>query len=581
MTHGRLLRLLLYCLPGLSFSALAVDHIDIHIGQLQYEGAEIENLSATLDMQGRWQGNATLKQGDLAGFSKQLPLPVGISKGSVKGIAAFSGENKVFQRIKSEADVRDVAFSDAEGLHAGEKISGHAAVNAERSGSGWNWSGALDWKAGEVFWQPFYIAKGGVSFQGKGKVDDDLLTLSEGKLALVDIGESAISGTFHRRDSKLQSLDFDARNLDAASTYPLLIKPLMDKTLLGNLDMAGRADVRASLVDGALSSFEVALRDFDVADKDGHFAFYKADAHVPWALNKPTQATLRYESGQVLNMPLGKADLTAMLDGYSLTAPVLLMPVLDGELALKDISAALLQNQWHGHLSATLTPVSMADFSHAVGWPTMQGKVAMSIPLVTYSNGQLTTDGALGFDVFDGSVVVRNLAMQNPLSTVPRLQGDIQMRNLDLELLTRTFSFGAMTGRLDGDVNGMELSRWQPVKFDADVHSSPGSYPKKISQRAVENISALGGAGAAAAIQRSFLQFFKEFNYGKIGLSCRLRNGVCTMRGAEDTPGGYVIVKGSGIPAITVMGYNRSVSWGELLERVKRVTSGNASPVIK
>jgi hypothetical protein len=138
-----------------------------------------------------------------------------------------------------------------------------------------------------------------------------------------------------------------------------------------------------------------------------------------------------------------------------------------------------------------------------------------------------------------------------------------------------------MTGRLDGDVKNMVLSRWQPVQFDASFRSAEGRYPKKISQRAVENISALGGAGAAAAIQRSFLRFFKEFNYSKIGLSCKLRKGICEMDGVEPAKDGYVIVKGSGVPAITVLGYNRNVSWGELLSRIQRVTQGNAKPVIQ
>ncbi|HAJ72846.1 MAG TPA: hypothetical protein DCO68_12295, partial [Methylophilaceae bacterium] len=96
-----------------------------------------------------------------------------------------------------------------------------------------------------------------------------------------------------------------------------------------------------------------------------------------------------------------------------------------------------------------------------------------------------------------------------------------------------------------------------------------------ISQRAVQNISALGGAGAAAAIQRSFLSFFEQFNYEKIGLSCQLRNDICQMGGVESTQGGYVIVKGSGIPAITVMGYNHTVGWSELLSRIKRITDSN------
>ena len=42
-----------------------------------------------------------------------------------------------------------------------------------------------------------------------------------------------------------------------------------------------------------------------------------------------------------------------------------------------------------------------------------------------------------------------------------------------------------------------------------------------------------------------------------------------------NVPQGYVIVRGGGIPAISVMGYNRNVGWRELLDRLKRVTEGN------
>jgi hypothetical protein len=91
----------------------------------------------------------------------------------------------------------------------------------------------------------------------------------------------------------------------------------------------------------------------------------------------------------------------------------------------------------------------------------------------------------------------------------------------------------------------------------------------------------LGGAGAAAAIQRSFLRFFDQFGYQKIGLSCHLNNAVCEMDGVERAPQGYVIVKGGGIPAISVIGYNRYVSWRELVERLKRITQENVKPIVK
>lgn len=53
------------------------------------------------------------------------------------------------------------------------------------------------------------------------------------------------------------------------------------------------------------------------------------------------------------------------------------------------------------------------------------------------------------------------------------------------------------------------------------------------------------------------------------------------MSGVEYSGPGYVIVKGSGVPAITVMGYNHKVGWSDLITRLKRVTEGNSSPVIK
>jgi len=97
----------------------------------------------------------------------------------------------------------------------------------------------------------------------------------------------------------------------------------------------------------------------------------------------------------------------------------------------------------------------------------------------------------------------------------------------------------------------------------------------------VENITALGGEGTAAALQRTFLRFFKEFNYDKIGLSCKLRQDVCEMGGVESTPTGYIIVKGKGIPSVNVNGYTQRVSLEDLLGRIKRITDSNSKMIVK
>ena len=155
------------------------------------------------------------------------------------------------------------------------------------------------------------------------------------------------------------------------------------------------------------------------------------------------------------------------------------------------------------------------------------------------------------------------------------------MRNLDLGELTRTYSFGNIEGKLDGDVKNMRLVNWKPVSLDASIQTSEGKQLKKISQRAVENITALGGEGTAAALQRTFLRFFKEFNYEKIGLSCKLRQDVCEMGGAESTATGYVIVKGQGLPAVNVNGYTQRISLSDLLDRIKRITDSNTKVIVK
>ena len=140
--------------------------------------------------------------------------------------------------------------------------------------------------------------------------------------------------------------------------------------------------------------------------------------------------------------------------------------------------------------------------------------------MVRHVKSTLRVDGALFLKVFDGSIEAKNLVLLDIFGKAPRVQADVAMRNLNLEMVTRTYSFGNITGRIDANVNGLELVNWQPVKFDARVASSAGEYPRKISQAAVQNISALGGAGAAAAIQRSFLRFFEQFVYDKLGWGC-------------------------------------------------------------
>jgi hypothetical protein len=89
----------------------------------------------------------------------------------------------------------------------------------------------------------------------------------------------------------------------------------------------------------------------------------------------------------------------------------------------------------------------------------------------------------------------------------------------------------------------------------------------------VDNISSIGGGGLSGALSRSFMRFFKDFPYDRLGLSCRLENGTCEMDGVAPAANGYYIVKGRLLPPrLDVIGYADRVDWESLVSQLIAVT---------
>jgi hypothetical protein len=384
-----------------------------------------------------------------------------------------------------------------------------------------------------------------------------------------------LTAGFDRAAARLTAATVKSSNVDIATLYSKLLKPALQGTALADLRCDGHADIFLDVRDGALIAANAVFRRVSVEDLGRRFALFGLSGTLPWHRVELRTAKLQVAGGEVLRVPFGAFELPLDTRGLRVRVRDAQIPVLDGKLAVSDFAASDERDTWRWRFTGGITPISMQQLTTALGLPVMHGTLSATIPTVSYDQSTIKVGGTLLFKVFDGAVTARDLALESPLGQAPRLTADVEMRGLDLELLTRTFSFGNITGRIDAEVKALELVNWQAVHFDARVASSAGEYPRRISQAAVQNISALGGAGAAAAIQRSFLRFFETFGYAALGWSCKLELGVCQMGGVENVPQGYVIVKGGGIPAITVLGYNRNVGWRELLERLKRVTEGN------
>ena len=512
-------------------------------------------------------------------LSAWLPLDVPkINAGAVNGVINYSGEGRIAVKLA----LSGVGFADATGLHAGEKIGISLDAQAEPAADHLRWNAVFAWNTGEAFWQPVYLKAGNQQLSAEGRIDAKQLRVERGTLRYPGVGDAVFSAAYDLAAKKLVEGRVSAQAVQLAALYESVLKPFLEGSSFSDLRTDGR--ISAELQGGAqgMQRVDVRLDNVSFEDKTQHrFALFEVSGSVPWRMDAQTQAAVTVRGGELLKMPVGAFAIPLVMNGTRFELKQLRVPLLDGQVDVRDFVAHTGAASWDWQFTGEIGGISMDKFTAALGLPVMHGTLAASLPLVRQVKSTLRVDGALFLKVFDGTLEAKNLVLLDLFGKAPRVQADVTMRNLDLGLVTRTYSFGSITGRIDARIAGLELVNWQPVKFDAQLASSSGNYPRKISQAAVQNISALGGAGAAAAIQRSFLRFFEQFGYDKLGWGCKLQNGVCEMSGVEDRPQGYVIVKGGGIPAITVMGYNRQVSWQELLDRIKRVTQGNVKAIVE
>ena len=521
--------------------------------------------------------NVSIDRGRLARFASWIPAAAPkVNGGRASGTLQLRRTS-----VSGRLAIDELAFSDASGLRAGEKIGATLEASATAQGNDWHWNARLAWRSGAVFWQPLFVSAKDQRLHLEGSTRSGITDITRGRLELPDVGGVDLSAQWNHAQATLSALEARAVRLQGAALYEDFLKGFLQGTPLADMRVEGVATLGVRLAGGELAGIDADVSGVSFEDRRRRFGIFGATGKVWWRRNEESRGEIAIQGAEFLNLPIGAVKIPLRLSGARVAVGEMRVPILDGALLLRDFQAGTTDEGWGWRFRGELAPVSMVQLTQALGMPVMRGSVAGVIPDVQYRRGTLGLDGALVIRVFDGTVSVSQMRLLEPFSRAPRLHADVEMKNLDLELLTGTFDFGNITGRIDARVRNLELVDWQPIRFDARVESSAGSYPRKISQRAVQNISALGGAGAAVAIQRSFLRFFDQFGYERLGLSCRLENGVCEMDGIERAPQGYVIVKGGGVPAISVIGYNHQVNWRELVERLERITQGNVKPIVK
>jgi len=348
---------------------------------------------------------------------------------------------------------------------------------------------------------------------------------------------------------------------------------LRDVALQGALN--GSIDLRA---DG-LHAFAFSTDGLDLAEADGRLAVSGLRGGLDWSLAGERPATALQWSGlQFYRLPVGAASSHWQSRGgvLALQQPMD-VPLLQGRLRLGalDWRPAAAKGR---RLSTALavSGVDMAEFSRAMGWPQFPGTLGGAIPSLAWVDDRIELAGGLSANVFGGFVDITQLSLQQPFGASPVLAADIGLRQLDLGAITSVFDFGSITGPLDGSIDGLRLVAWKPVAFQARLRADAGG---RISQRAVNNLTSVGGGGIGAGLQGAVLKLFKTFGYKRIGLDCTLQGSVCHMGGLDPTDGGYTIVEGSGLPRLQVVGHQAEVDWPTLVRRLHEAIAGNAPEI--
>jgi len=521
------------------------------------------------------------------------------SAGGVAEIAGtFSAPAEKPMHIIFVADLSEVSLTNSAGTIAADGVRGKLDLDMTLEPNTTRLTLGFDSKQGEAYLEPVYanFSENALSLQAEDVVTPDFSVFSIPKFrlqqdALLDIGGSAtLQFPTDEAPSMNITADVELRNSSVANLYTNLIKVAAAGTIFGDLETDGSLSGSVSIADSALRSLKVQLDSANLDDRGGRFAIYELKGAVDWSADEshvPDVSRLSWDSGTVYNIVIGGGAVNLQLanNDVEMLAP----------LRLSFLGGALLINQLvlnnfgsddaTGRLDAELEPIQLGQLTGAFGWPAFSGRLSGRLPLLQLAENTITVGGTLSARAFDGTIEVSNLRIEQPFGLVPRMQGELTIRDLDLQRVTEAFSFGLIQGRLSGDVAGLIMENWLPVAMDMNFYTPANDKSQhRISQGAVENLASVGGGGAAAVLSTGFLKFFDVFAYDQIGLRCVLKDGVCSMSGAGPAkPGplgtGYYLVKGSGVPRIDVVGFRDRVSWPRLVQQLRAITLGGSPTV--
>jgi len=555
----------------------------------------------------RWK-NAQFGTLALGSGNAQLRTRNGIIElGGPMSIALFNGSLDLKQlafdprmsgglNARAEFGLRKIGYDSADGTIAAAGVTAEGTLQLSGTAQAPQVQLLTTFHGGELLYGPFYVKLPATPVRSTAEASFADTRWQVQRFDWNDPGVLEIGGDADIAPSAarpLSAIHLEVRRVALAPALDRYARSWLASKGYGELGADGEVSGSLKFDGHGLQHFAFAAKEVGLRDGAGRFTFAGVDGGVDWRHGDEGPPTsLSWKAIELFRIPLGAAtaQFRSQDQAITLVQPVA-VDVLGGSVRLERLSLEPRSPRGERYAgSFAIAGIDMAQLSAAFGWPRFGGSLSGGIPEIEFSGDTIELHGGLDLYVFDGYLGISGMTLERPFGIAPSLRSDIHFENFDLEKLTSAFSFGGMSGRLDGNVSGLRLVDWSPVAFDAALRANGGG---RMSYKAVNDLTALGGGGGlSSSLQTMALQVFDTFGYRRLGIRCRLANEVCAMGGvdAASAPAGstetgsagdsYTIVEGSGLPRIQIIGHRRKVDWPTLVERLIEATRGQG-PVIK
>ena len=501
-------------------------------------------------------------------------------------IDIFTPERGAFA-VHTDLALNDVGVETPDGLLAAAALKGRLELKYRELGKVRSVDTQFTAKGGEFLFDRLYVKFPGspvsvhVLAQGRRDAPWQLPLIQWRDPGVLSADGKAVLDA----QSSVADLDLALGFDDLSTARERYLSGFLAPAGFSDLLLNGSLDARLQLRAGDLSGMEARFGKVNAVDTKARFTFAGIDGDLRWTRSDAAVAsTLNWQSGAIFGIGLGPAKFPfSSTNGELRLGHAVVIEALEGRLILDHLrwQAPLKDAGAKFQFGMTMDSLDLGSLSQRLGWPPFTGTVGGKIPSARFQDDILTLDGGLQMKLFGGSIDMTDLSMERPFGVAPTLSADVSIQDIDLEPMTKVFGFGSITGRLDGRIDKLRLVDWSPVAFDARLETDRNWKGKRrISQRAVNDISSVGGSGLVGGLQTQALKFFDDFGYEQIGIGCKLKDNVCTMDGISSAGDGYIIVAGGGLPRIQVVGFRRKVDWPTLVSRLKAATEGQA-PVIQ